>query len=307
MESEMRRVFLITFIALTSALWGIAALAEAPNELQPGVDDFEPIPFQWTEINPTLPGGLPGSEILFNVDPYAGPFDLGFDFPFYDCDTYDATYVYYCGFSSFTSIIAFAYANAPIPSSTEPNNILAIYWDDLYWNPNTSVWCYPDSTNTRFIIEWYQMQHISGGGIYTFESILYPNGAIEYYYHTIEDGPINSCTIGIENITGTMGIQATYNGSGPFEPLSQTAIRFNPECIEPVDDLAISFVGTGFHDILLIWSPTENAMQYHIYKSSEPYSGFTIFASTTDTMFTDTDAIIGGIKSFYYVTSDNAQ
>jgi parallel beta-helix repeat protein len=74
-----------------------------------------------------------------------------------------------------------------------------------------------------------------------------------------------------------------------------------------VDDLIITLSSStdDSTNITLIWSPTENAQQYHIYKSLEAYSGFTLFASTTDTTFTDTNVLIGGSKSFYYVMADN--
>ena len=77
---------------------------------------------------------------------------------------------------------------------------------------------------------------------------------------------------------------------------------------EPVNDLVITLSTStdDSTDITLIWSPALNAQQYHIYKSiTDPNSGFTLIASTTDTSFTDTFVIVDLSICFYYVTSDN--
>ncbi|KPL07738.1 hypothetical protein AMJ86_03145, partial [bacterium SM23_57] len=76
---------------------------------------------------------------------------------------------------------------------------------------------------------------------------------------------------------------------------------------ESVDDLVITLSSStdDSTDITLIWSPTLYAQQYHIYKSSDPYSGFTLIGSTPDTSYTDTNAAIGEPESYYYVTADN--
>jgi hypothetical protein len=77
--------------------------------------------------------------------------------------------------------------------------------------------------------------------------------------------------------------------------------------LEAVDDLAIALSGSARDstNITLFWSPALNAQQYHIYKSSDPVSGFALIGSTPDTTYTDTSAIISEIKSFYYITTDN--
>jgi hypothetical protein len=74
-----------------------------------------------------------------------------------------------------------------------------------------------------------------------------------------------------------------------------------------VNDLTITICRTSSDsiNITLAWSMTENAVQYHIYNSLEPYSGFLLLGSTTDTTYVYTDALIGEMKNFYYVTSDS--
>jgi hypothetical protein len=173
-------------------------------------------------------------------------------------------------------------------------------------NVGGSVWYYYDATNNRFIVEWYQVPFHSTGGSYTFEIILYPNGTIEYMYDNLTHGTSLSCTVGIENDSGTIGVQCTYNGSGPLEPVTGMGIRFVPACFicPPVEDLVITLADpVDVSHVVLSWSDV-GADQYNIYKSNQPTSGFTLLGSTANAQYTDPNAVVGTIKAFYYVTSD---
>jgi len=77
---------------------------------------------------------------------------------------------------------------------------------------------------------------------------------------------------------------------------------------EAVDDLVITLSSStdDSTNITLIWSPVVGAVQYHVYKSiTGPAGGYMLIGSTATTTYTDTSAIIGETKSFYYVTADN--
>jgi hypothetical protein len=104
------------------------------------------------------------------------------------------------------------YSNDPIPDPTNPNDLIAVFWDDL--NPSTGgqVYYYYDSSNDRFIVEWYQVPHYYNSGSYTFEVILYPNGDMLYQYYNM-NGELTSATIGIENQDASIGLQVVYNAS----------------------------------------------------------------------------------------------
>ena len=75
-----------------------------------------------------------------------------------------------------------------------------------------------------------------------------------------------------------------------------------------ITDLTISLSGdtTGMHHIMLEWSSSAGAAQYHIYKSAQPDASFALIASTPDTTYTDSSAVDNAIKSFYYITADNS-
>ena len=126
--------------------------------------------------------------------------------------------------------------------------------------------------------------------------------SIPFDLHVDFPSPIDSAGTPIAEIT------IDFDGD-PRDPVTPDigADEFAAAQPETVDDLVITLSTTtdDSTNITLIWSPALNAQQYHIYKSSDPYTGFTLIGSTPDTTYTDTSAIISEIKSFYYITTDN--
>jgi hypothetical protein len=208
------------------------------------------------------------------------------------------------GFASFTST-ADDYLNDPIPYASEPNNLIAPYWDDFNPYITGSVWYYDDTANDRFVVEWYQVPHYGTGGSYTFQLILNSDHTIDYLYHTLQHGTANSSTVGIENAAGDDGLLCVYNGSGLLVPEAGTAIRIPTVrlALEPVDDLVISQSGDN---VELSWSPAQCAHAYYVYKSTTgPEGVYNFIGFTPATSYIDTDAISANNASFYYVTGDD--
>lgn len=102
------------------------------------------------------------------------------------------------------------YTNDPIPNTEDPNDLIAPFWDDL--NPSTGgqIYYYNDDANNRFVVEWKNVPHYYSNGSYTFEAILYPDGDILYQYYNM-NGDLTSASIGVENNTGTIGLQVVYD------------------------------------------------------------------------------------------------
>jgi hypothetical protein len=189
-----------------------------------GPPEFIEIPYNWVEINPGAPGGLPGTNTgITGDDQTMGPFPLGFTFPFYTPKT--EILVHSNGLIPFDDDYPYYYNNEPIPDPSTPNDFIAPYWDDLNPSQGGSIWYYHDIPFNRFIVEFYQVPHYSTGGIYTFEVMLYTNGNIDIMYKQLVPGTANSATVGVENADGTEGIQVTYDGSGPLEPEEFMGIR----------------------------------------------------------------------------------
>jgi hypothetical protein len=115
------------------------------------------------------------------------------------------------GWISFTSTST-AYSNQGIPSSGDPNNLLAVLWDDLNPTSGGQIYYHQDTANQRFIVEWDGVPHYgSGGGPETFQVILSADGSILYQYKTVANG--TGATVGIEDATGATGLQVSFNSS----------------------------------------------------------------------------------------------
>ncbi len=223
----------------------------ASDNFYVGPPEFEEIPYAWVEINPAYPGALPGINTLLNGDDQnLGPFPLGFTFYHYD-NPFSSIRMCSNGFASFTST-ATVYTNVAIPTAAEPNNLLAPYWDDLNMNPAASgfgqAFYYYDAANERFIAEWDSIAHYSSVWVdeyFTFEIILYPDGNMDFMYKAVVPGtvvPFPSATVGKENAGGTVGVQCTFDGLGPLEPVSGMGIRIYGAGPPPPPELEVTLV-----------------------------------------------------------------
>ncbi len=164
--------------------------------------------FDWFDIS-GIGTPVPG---LDSDDENVGPIDIGFSFPFYG-NTFDTVRVCTNGWVSFTSTLTrFSNASLPTGGTTNPENLLAAFWDDLHFRSQERATTYNDGS--RFIIQFTDVDRI-GTTItehYTFQIILYPSGKIVYQYLTM-DGPLDSATIGIQNATRDDGLTVVHNAA----------------------------------------------------------------------------------------------
>ena len=118
--------------------------------------------YNWVDISSI------GTPLGFADDDYSDEIEMGFEFDFYD-NTFSTVRVMSNGFLSFTSTST-DYSNDPIPTSSEPNNLVAVCWDDLSPNLGGEVYYYVDAN--RFIAQWDSIPHYSSGEVFTFQAIL---------------------------------------------------------------------------------------------------------------------------------------
>jgi hypothetical protein len=155
-------------------------------------------------------------------------------------------------------------ANQVFPSSASPNGVVAPFWDDLKTGPPSD----PSTvgylgTATSFVVEWSNLKFAASGatggspgrnGSVTFQAALFPNGVIEFRYGpytppattTCPPYPADSCgsssafpqsgpsaTIGLENTSGTVGVDGTGLGGANTAPPRHN-LRFTPATVTPV-------------------------------------------------------------------------
>ncbi len=188
----------------------------------PEIWTWEEVTYVWNDIST-----IGTNAGLTSDDQNVGPFPLGFDFEFFGGTVFTSIRLCSNGWQSFTSTVT-TYSNVAIPSTAEPNNLIASFWDDL--NPSTAgtAYYYFDATANTFTIQYDGFAYFGAAGNVTFQVVLDGDDNTITCYYNSNTGVNNSCTVGIENAAGDDGIQVCYNGAGAFIPTNNTAIRFNP-------------------------------------------------------------------------------
>lgn len=198
-------------------------------------DEFGGPVFSWVDIS-----GV-GTEVFITEDGSSGPHNIGFAFPFYG-NNVSSIYINDNGNLTFGSGSG-VYNNVSIPNTAQPNNMLAVYWDDLSVSYG-HVYYYQDIANNRFIVSFVDVENYGNGGALNFQAILYPNGQIIFQYGNLDPGGDNlyGNTIGIENASGTDGLQIAFNQVYVHE---QLAVRIYPPVFWMSSDIHDGVLETG--------------------------------------------------------------
>jgi serine protease AprX len=132
------------------------------------------------------------------------------------------------------------YSNTELPSSAMPP-VLAMNWDDLYPPTGGGVRYYHDEANHRFIVEWDSVPYYSNRS--TFEKhqiVLYDttlagwDGNCEFAFQYLTANQTSSATVGEQDPTKTIAIQALFDGayhraSSPI--VAGRAIKFTTDTV----------------------------------------------------------------------------
>lgn len=174
--------------------------------------------YTWSEVPYSWIDASSGSQVTFSSTPCddcsAGPFSMGFAFPFYD-QVQTTFYVSVNGLLVFGGMPPMASSNAPFPRDTTPNNLIAPFWDDLYVDTFSHVYYKSgtDAAGQYLAVEWSQVTRLGASQQLTFEVVLRPNGSILMAYQALS-GTLNLAAIGIENSDGWDGLTYLYHQAG---------------------------------------------------------------------------------------------
>jgi uncharacterized repeat protein (TIGR01451 family) len=211
--------------ALNQVEWSGQVLPGAGQAYRLKDSDRGGLPFVWIDATGgvAVAGGGDDMEL--------GPFDIGFPFTFYGA-TYTQFYINTNGQVLF-GIGSRLLGNVAIPDPAPPNNYIAPFWDDLVSDPGTLYYTLLGSApQRRLVIEWADVHRYGSASSLIFEAVLYEDGReILLQYKTLSgpDTDGKSATVGIEDETGTRGVQYEYDGQGEGYPLhSGLAILFQP-------------------------------------------------------------------------------
>ncbi|MCX6875774.1 MAG: choice-of-anchor D domain-containing protein [Verrucomicrobia bacterium] len=161
---------------------------------------------------------------------------MGFSFSFYGT-AYTTCDLCSNGFLAFNNT-SNQWNNQSIPNPAVPNAMIAGWWDDL--DPGQAGTVYyktlGSAPNRRFIVQFQAVEERSfASNLNTFQFKLFEgSNKIEIHYQTLAISAGNTATIGIENATGTVGLQYSFGGlpalARPF------ALRFAPNLVVNAND-----------------------------------------------------------------------
>ncbi len=202
--------------------------------------------YNWIDIT-----GI-GTEVTgLTDDNNVGPFNIGFDFPYY-WYTVDKFYVNANGGISFSDPAVYTPQGASgwiFPGAGAPNDIVIPLGADLTFELGPPAHCYYYSNNVdTLIVSYIQVPawQISGPtGEHTFQLILTRADSCIYFEWGEQVGSFynGECAAGMENIIGNDGVQAFY-----FLPPS--SIEYEAAKITPPDSTTYQALDVGVEDIL---------------------------------------------------------
>ena len=201
--------------------------------------------YSWRDIS-----GL-GTLVSFTHNDYATDLmPIGFTFNYYGTD-YTQFRISPNGWIGFGGDWT-DYHNYELPRVDAPKPALFGFWDDLDPLQGGDVYYYgnPDS-----LIVWFdEVIHYPGtwNGTYDFQIIIYASGRILFQYRTVT-GDIDTSTVGIQNETGTDGLQVSYNDTYLHNDLAilyyTDWLQISPTSGTVVpsayDDITVSFDASG--------------------------------------------------------------
>lgn len=157
--------------------------------------------------------------------------NLPFPFQFYGI-LYDQITICSNGFIAMGATANAEFRNFRLPGAMGPSPMIAPFWDDLATVAGSGIYTWFDRSNHSFVIQWNNLRNGKNGtSVETFQCILYDqaayptsfgDGPIKFQYHTFNNVDSQSggnhgnfCTIGIEDHTGTRGLEYTFNNQYP--------------------------------------------------------------------------------------------
>jgi hypothetical protein len=179
-----------------------------------------------------------GTEIAGMADDdIRGPFEIGFDFPYY-WYTVSSFFLGSNGYIAFHDNTLAAPDFPAVPGIARPNNTLAVFMADMdpYASPSGSIWYWTNAANDTCIIQYDSMRfwNVTASNN-TYQIIISrPDSSIRFQYKEQSGQPSNGWTpqsnqCGIENVSGRVGLNY-LSGNTPIDNMyhPELAVLFYP-------------------------------------------------------------------------------
>jgi len=152
------------------------------------------------------------TDVILTDDDFDGPFPLGFNFDFWG-NTYTDFYIGSNGYVTFGQGFT-DLGEDPIPNTNTPNDIIALFWDDLDPGDGGTVSYFDATVNGQncMVVEFNQVIHCCSA----------PNETVSGQIIMCEDGSVTinciDCQADNGTDTATSGIENIDGTSGSFDP-----------------------------------------------------------------------------------------
>ncbi len=177
-----------------------------------------------------------GTTVTLKDDTVSGAFPIGFTFNFFGLQNYTNFYISSNGLITFSpGMPATPVYGVAIPSAADPDNFIALAWNDL--NPanagSTISYFTTGTTPNRKLVVKYNTSHYGGTSFpFVVQAILYEGtNVIEIHTTTISNvssyDPSATTTQGVENLKGSAGVSVPGR-NGVIFSATNDAYRFSP-------------------------------------------------------------------------------
>lgn len=172
------------------------------------------------------------TSVTLGDDAVSGACNVGFTFRFFGTN-YTQFYISSNGFISFTSSVGSGCCSGQsLPNSTDPNNVIAVAWEDLYPPAGGTIKYETIGTapNRICLITYDAIQHYTSGNAITTQIKLFENGCGTIEIHTTampSDG--GQHTMGIENSNGTAAYTVSGRNASSWS-ITNDFVSFTPNC-----------------------------------------------------------------------------
>lgn len=169
---------------------------------------MEPAPFDWVDASQGAPVGAVGDDVSALI-----PIGFGFD---YFGATHTSVRVSSNGYLTFGSAGS-TYLNTALPGPSQPNDLIAPFWDDLTAGSGAIRYLVAGlAPQRRLVIQWTDAGIFGGTGSVTFQAILHEGShRIVFQYLDVRTNDSHaaggSASVGIEDAAGAFGISRSFN------------------------------------------------------------------------------------------------
>ncbi len=123
------------------------------------------------------------------------------------------------GWVGLGSTTSSAYSNTELPATSLPPAVF-LNWDDLYPPTGGGVWYWHDAANRRFIVEWDSVAYYSNRTTFEKNQVIFydtsqaaPDGNCRVKVQYLSNNGMSSSTVGSQDPSRTVAIQALFNGN----------------------------------------------------------------------------------------------